>query len=105
METYTYNGYTLTVEESNNIRNGKVEVEYSLTSPSGEVIFNGSDFYASPLHSATGKESAGSLLSFLTLRPGDTDSEYFDKYTPRQWEFVENEAEELSLWAMELEEM
>jgi len=30
------------------------------------------------------------LLGFLTLRPGDTDVEYFDAYTPEQMEFAES---------------
>lgn len=35
------------------------------------------------------------LLGFLTLRPGDTDREYFDKYTPAQLEYANQHAETL----------
>ena len=49
-----------------------------------EELFSGSDFKPSPLVEACGREAAISLLGFLTLQKGDTDSSYFDKYTERQ---------------------
>lgn len=48
------------------------------------VIFTGEDFYCSPLHSVDSLDTVYSLLSFLSLQPGDTDREYFDNYTPEQ---------------------
>jgi len=59
-------------------------------------IFLGADFHGSPLHATDSDESVVALMGFLTLRPGDTDSEYFESYTPEQLEWAETEAEELS---------
>jgi hypothetical protein len=41
------------------------------------------------------------VMGFITLRPGDTDKEYFDGYTVEQMEWVEQEAEQLQMWGME----
>lgn len=35
------------------------------------------------------------IMGFLTLKPGDTDDEYFANYTPRQHEFCQQHAETL----------
>ena len=69
---------------------------YRLTAPEGDVIFEGDDFSCGS--GVVTDEHVRSLISFLTLRPGDTDAEYFYGYTERQWAFVENEAEALSCW-------
>ncbi len=50
----------------------------------GELIFEGRDYRPSPLIESNSRESACQLLTFLTLQPGDTDKEYFDKYTEKQ---------------------
>ena len=71
----------------------------------GEVIFSGEDFCCSPLHAIDSNECLRSLMTFITLRPGDTDKEYFENYTPEQMEFAENEAEYLSMWALEDDEV
>ncbi len=64
-----------------------------------EQIFEGDDFGASPLHSIDGPETVKGLLTFLSLKPGDTDEEYFDSYTPRQLEWCQAHGETLSLYA------
>jgi hypothetical protein len=56
-------------------------------------LFEGEDFYASPLHADDSDEAVRALLGFLTLRPGDTDAEYFEGYTPEQLAFSEEHAE------------
>ena len=58
-----------------------------------DVIFEGVDFGASPLHAIDSRETALALMSFLTLRVGDTDEEYFFSYSDRQIEFREHQAE------------
>ncbi len=68
-----------------------------------EPIFVGNDYGCSPMHSIDGNDSVAALLSFLSLKPGDTDSEYFDDYSARQLEWMENYAEELSMYVYELE--
>lgn len=50
----------------------------------GKVLFEGADYRPSPMFEEASREAAIGLLGFLTLRPGDTDDEYFEKYTPEQ---------------------
>ena len=59
------------------------------------TVFEGEDFCASPLHAIDSDETVAALMSFLTLRPGDTDREYFDGYTEVQKAFCEQDAETL----------
>lgn len=62
-----------------------------------ELIFAGNDFGASPLHPIDSLYTVYALLDFLSLKPVDTDAEYFDTYTPRQLEWANgNRCEELS---------
>jgi len=80
---------------------GKNELGYCLTQrePGGrksQVVFEGSDFACSPLHGVDEDATVKALMGFLTLRPGDTDKEYFDKYTEAQLEFASAHSE--SLW-------
>ena len=63
-----------------------------------ELIFSGQDFHCSPMYAIDSYDSAMSLMGFLTLRPGDTDSEYFDEYTTRQLEFCDEHAETLAMY-------
>lgn len=51
------------------------------------VIFEGADFECSMVHSTDSRHTALELLSFLTLREGDTGKDYFENYTERQWAF------------------
>ena len=69
----------------------------------GEVIFEGADFSGSPMHADDSDQAVASLLTFLSLRPGDTDPDYFDDYTPEQLAFARAEGENLALYAEELE--
>lgn len=50
----------------------------------GGILFQGDDFKPSPLDKIESIDIPICLLSFLTLQPGDTDSEYFEKYTASQ---------------------
>ena len=63
-----------------------------------ETIFEGNDFGPSPMHAWDSDETISTLLGFLTLRPGDTDAEYFEKYTPRQMQFADEHAEALACY-------
>ena len=45
-------------------------------------------------------ERAHDVMGWLTLKPGDTDEEFFNKYTPEQREWAESEAEELGYTVM-----
>jgi len=52
-----------------------------------EPIFAAEDFAGSPMHSDDSDDAVEALLGFLTLRPGDTDQDYFDNYTKEQMDF------------------
>lgn len=74
----------------------------------GVLMFGGDDFVV-PYHQCEmynknllNKKSILSILTFLTLKPGDTDSEYFENYTERQLEWAESDmAEEIRMVLME----
>ena len=66
-------------------------------------IFAGEDFAVSPLDPIDSDAVAAAVLSFLSLRPGDVEPEYFDSYTPAQLEWRDCRAEDLSLWARHLQ--
>lgn len=59
-------------------------------------IFAGEDFHCSPMVAIDSDSCVASLMAFLTLRPGDTDAEYFAHYTDRQREFCDQHAESLA---------
>lgn len=64
----------------------------------GKLIFEGDDFKASPIHGVQTLPTLIALCGFLTLRIGDTDSEYFASYTAEQLEFSKSQdCDELQL--------
>ena len=60
------------------------------------ILFEGDDFFCGAGMAVDSNDAVAGLLRFLTLRPGDTDREYFDKYTPTQLEYANQHAETLS---------
>ncbi len=60
----------------------------------GELIFEDNDI-GTPLASDDPKNIAA-ILGFLSLRPGDTDSEHFKDYTDAQRAWMEMRAEDLA---------
>jgi len=96
--------YRLKTWETNRAdHRGQPYLAYEL-SYKGKPVFEGEDFACSPLDAIDSNKAMGALLSFLALRPGDTDAEYFEGHTKRQLEFADEHGEELSILAMELEE-
>ncbi|MFA5053992.1 MAG: hypothetical protein WC565_08025 [Parcubacteria group bacterium] len=65
------------------------------------VLFQGDNFAGSPMHADDSDATVASLMGFLTLRPGDTDPEYFADYTEEQREFCDQHAEALQLCCLE----
>ena len=55
-----------------------------------KIIFEGGDFGPSLLHVTDSRETALTLMSFLCLRKGDTDKEYFEGYSDLQTEWSES---------------
>lgn len=70
-------------------------IQYQLTM-NGLTLFKGKDFNCSPLHAIDSDDCVKDLMSFLTLRPGDTDKEYFDNYSDAQLDYCSQHAEALS---------
>ena len=82
---------------------GQTRLAYRF-SDSDRLVFGGTDFAGSPLHADDSDQTVAALLSFLSLRPGDTDPEHFASYTPEQLDWAQANGEELALEAYELEE-
>ncbi len=90
------NGYTLRTWDSGKTRRGRTRIGYELKDGFlGKTIFSDDEFCPSPCHADDADETLRGLLGFLTLRPGDTDRDYFDAYTPAQREFAASSACEL----------
>ena len=99
--------FTLTITDTGRTDHlGKFVLGYRLVqigntrTPDGRsrrVIFEGEDFACSPLHAIDSDDTIASLLGFLTLRPGDTDAEYFANYTDVQREYCDLHAETLAV--------
>lgn len=89
MKKYVFEGYTLFLQfTGKQNRGGEDQVKYKFLTPDKEILFEGADFFCSPLIvNPESKEAAISLLGFLTLRKGDTDADWFKKYTPAQLQF------------------
>ena len=78
----------------------RTRVPYRLTMHDGRtppiVLFEGDDFGPSPMHAIDSDATVRALMGFLTLRPGDTDADYFDAYTDTQRVFCGLHAESLA---------
>jgi hypothetical protein len=60
------------------------------------VLFDAADYHGSPMHADDSDQNVEGLMGFLTLRPGDTDAEYFESYTDEQRAYCDAHAESLS---------
>lgn len=67
-----------------------------------EIIFpRGATWCGIPGHQTIdGDDAKESVMSLFAMKPGDTDSDYFEVYTERQLEWVSTYGEELSCEAM-----
>lgn len=77
---------------------GQTQIAYRLTMRDNAVttvLFDGTDFHGSPMHADDSDATVVALMEFLTLRPGDTDADYFANYTPAQMAYVTAHAESL----------
>ena len=71
-----------------------------------ELIFEGDKFFPSPSAGIDTMATAMELTAgYLTLKPGDTDPDWFDEYTARQLEWCKSaRCDELNLIATDWEE-
>jgi hypothetical protein len=87
--------YTVTLKENGRrAKTGQKLTDYQLIAPDGTVVFSGDDLGCSPMNNTELKGNAIALLGFLTLKPGDTDDDYFKDYTPAQLAWCESTAAE-----------
>jgi hypothetical protein len=95
IKTFRKHGTILSLFDMNIRTDGKhrlaYEFKYKTDQGFYQVLFYGEDFYNSPLHSVDSIETVRALLSFVTLKPGDTDAEYFDNYTSLQKEWINSD--------------
>ncbi len=100
-------GYRLTTwDTGRHCQTGQRLIGYAFYEPGATVpLFSGEEFGCAPADCIDSDACLRGILGFLTLRPGDTDREYFDAYTPAQLEWAKHgDAEELSLWTLEAQE-
>lgn len=82
---------------------GQANIAYELKD-GRKVIFAGEDFSGSPMHADDSLATVACLLGFLTLKPGDTDLEYFANYTREQMSWCESSrSDELRMIQFEME--
>ena len=87
IKTWRKDGFTLRMwDTGGRDYRGQSKLAYQLKD-GRKVIFDGEDFAGSPMHADDSLETVAALLSFLTLRPGDADAEYFANYTVAQREW------------------
>lgn len=90
--------YRLTLWEHSVDRDGRTFLRYRFCAPNGTVLFSGEDFGV-PRHEAIDSDAVvRSLLGFLTLKPGDTDRDYFQDYTPEQLAWCEGSDAQTLAW-------
>lgn len=79
-------------------RYGKQRLAYEFSMHQGRktVLFKGHNFYASPVCALDSDATMLAIMDVLTLKPGDTDKEYFANYTPEQLAFCARYAEVLN---------
>ena len=91
--------YTLQQSDLRHRKGTREEALHTLrtgeTLPPG-TLFHGRDFGPGRFNCVDSDEAIEGLMGFLTLRPGDTDAEYFRDYTAAQLEFCSQHAEVLS---------
>ncbi len=104
IRTWRAGGFSLRLFDTGRYDNrGQSYLGYELRD-ARKLVFEGDDFAGSPLHADDSDATVASLLGFLSLRPGDTDADYFADYTPAQLAWCQSRGEELSMYATELEE-
>jgi hypothetical protein len=68
------------------------------------LIFAAEDCGVSPMHAIDSDRALCGLLTFLSLKIGDTDRDYFDAYAPDQLDFSQRRGEEISMYILDCEE-
>ena len=94
--------FTLTLYDPHLPQNGRSQYPLGyVLRMDGVILFRGEDYGCSPLHCIDSDASVEGVMSFLTLRPGDTDRDYFADYTPEQLAYCAEHAEALSCYIVD----
>jgi hypothetical protein len=93
--------FTLQMRDGGERRNGQTLIAYTLwmkaPGMARTVIFEGADYGVGAFVCIDSDDAVRGLLGFLTLRPGDTDADYFTNYTKEQRAFCDTHAEALAM--------
>jgi hypothetical protein len=104
LRTWAMDGFVLEMYDTDKKDSrGTTNIAFRLTD-GGEVIFQDDGFHPSPMDADDSDNTVAGMLAFLALKEGDTDSEYFANYTPRQREWAGQRAEELQMLQIQMEE-
>jgi hypothetical protein len=84
--------------DNNGIERHKFRLAYKLHMRIGKksvALFDGADFFTP--NSIDGDKTVRGIMFWLTLRPGDTDQEYFEKYSEEALAYCSDHAEALDV--------
>jgi len=110
LRTLVRDGFELRIfDTGRSSRQGKIVLHYQLfdrrfEDGGIEPIFEGSDFFVSPLHAPDEDSTLATLLGFLSYEQGNIEADYFGDYTPRQIAWRDERASDLSLVVWDMEE-
>lgn len=106
LRTWEYDGFRLELFDTGTVdRYGKARLAYEFFDDEfgQEPVVAGAEFHCSPLDAIDSDATVAALLGFLSLRPGDTDAEYFESYSQEQLEWCQRRGEALGTLGFELE--
>ena len=72
-------------------RDTHYKVGYQLMWPGHRILFKGEDLGVPSNQCIDSDDTLRDLIGWLTLKPGDTDEEYFENYTPEQLAFAQSD--------------
>ena len=104
---FVYQIGTIRVEMYMPVFKDRWSVSYRMydTDFNSKPIFEGSDYYPSPMFPAVlSEESALGLLGFLALNEGDIEKDYFQGYTARQMRWRDTKAADVMAEVLDREE-
>ena len=97
INTWKYENYKVNIgDEIYNREQGRYYLSYEFFID-GKILFFGNDFGCSPMHSIDSEDAVMALLSFLTLKLGDVEEEYFQEH-----EYTQEQLDWSNSWECEL---
>lgn len=96
-----FDGFTLEMRQVDSRHYLKPRIYYAISDADGDLVFYGDDIHLSPLCDAYSIDAVVAVADFLSMRPGDTDVELFDSFTPERLAWAEQHGDALFAWAEE----